>query len=132
MLYIQGNYLYEPDELFTINQTMMMPVVSIFRSGNLTEIKAHELFGPLTTALSVKTAMFYVGIVLALAGAGGFAYGFTNLRRAKRQIDEKSESIKISMQPQKKKSLKSKNLNAEDTEKSIKSDPRASKEEEVM
>lgn len=81
---MQANYFHEPDELFTYNQTCMLPVFAIYRSGNLTDTKADELFRPLTTALNIKMAIFYVGIVMLLLGAGGSAYGFINLRRVKK------------------------------------------------
>jgi hypothetical protein len=42
----------------------------------------------LTLALNVKTAIFYVGIVLALAGVGGFAYGLSNLKRLDRRAKQ--------------------------------------------
>ena len=35
-IFLQGNYYHEPDELFTYNQTSLLPVFSIYRSGNLT------------------------------------------------------------------------------------------------
>lgn len=85
----------------------MLPVFSIYRSGNLTEEKAHELFDPLTTALNVKTGIFYVGIVLTLIGLGVLVFGILNMRRIKNRNEqgelETKKSIKISMQEQKKK-----------------------------
>lgn len=59
----------------------MLPVFAIFRSGNLTQHKADELFKPLVTALSVKTTLFYIGIVFALVGAVGFGYGLTKKKQ---------------------------------------------------
>ena len=84
----------------------MLPVFAIYRSGNLTEEKANELFGPLTTALNVKTAFFYVGIVLTVVGLGVVIFGVLRLRRAtKSNVEKPKSSIKISMQPQVKQRL---------------------------
>ena len=63
------------------------------------------MFGPLTTAINVKTAMFYIGIVLTLIGVGLIVLGAINLRRIKKRNEDllSKKSIKISMQEQKKK-----------------------------
>lgn len=63
----------------------MLPVFAIYRSGNLTETKAGELFDPLTTALNIKSAIFYIGIMMTLLGIGGSTYGYINIRRLKRR-----------------------------------------------
>lgn len=85
----------------------MLPVFAVYRSGNLTEEKANELFGPLTTALNVKTAIFYIGIVLVLIGLGILVLGVLNIRRINRSNEEgvskNKQSIKISMQEQRRK-----------------------------
>lgn len=85
----------------------MLPVFAVYRSGNLTEEKANELFGPLTTALNVKTAIFYIGIVLVLVGLGILVLGVLNIRRINRSNEEgvskNKQSIKISMQEQRRK-----------------------------
>lgn len=62
----------------------MLPVFAIYRSGNLTQAEADKLFGPLVTALNVKTIIFYVGIVLTLIGLGLIVFGVLNFRRVKR------------------------------------------------
>lgn len=63
------------------------------------------MFKPLTTALNVKVAFFYVGIVLTLIGGGLTAFAIINLKKIKKQEEEGTvkRSIKISLQEQKKK-----------------------------
>ena len=73
----------------------MLPVFSLFRSGNLTQEKADELFQPLVTALNVKTALFYIGIVAALGGASACGYGFTKKKQIEKEIKEERRRSKL-------------------------------------
>lgn len=84
------------------NGPLFLPIFAVYRSGNLTADTAHKLFGTLKSALNAKTALFYIGIVLSLVGAAGAGYGFTNYKRVTRRVERVKNSIKISMQPQKK------------------------------
>ena len=80
-LYLQANYLYEPDDLYTYNQTSFLPVFSIYRAGNLTEEQANNLFGEMKVAFVFQGVMFYVGIFVAIGGAIGSGVGFHKLRK---------------------------------------------------
>lgn len=70
----------------------MLPVFSVYRSGNLTEAQADKLFSPLNFALNVKTALFYVGIVVALGGVTSFGYGLTKKKEMQKKM--KGENAK--------------------------------------
>lgn len=67
-LYLQANYFYEPDLLFTYPQACLLPVFTINRSGNLTQETADKLFQPLMDALQAKIYVFYIGIGVAVLG----------------------------------------------------------------
>jgi hypothetical protein len=42
---------------------MMMPVFSVYRSGNISSETVDDLFGDLKTALSAKRVIFLVGLI---------------------------------------------------------------------
>lgn len=71
----------------------MMPVFSIYRSGNLTEDQANKLFSPLKTAFSVSSALFYLGIIVGIVGCVVGVHGFTKLQELK---NKKKESLQDS------------------------------------
>jgi hypothetical protein len=43
-----------------------LPIFSIYRSGNLTEKKAAEIYADLNTALGVKVAIKFIGVALLI------------------------------------------------------------------
>lgn len=60
----------QPDILFSQREPVMLPVVSVYRSANLTEAKANELLGDLKTALAAPRKMILfsvVGLLLVIA-----------------------------------------------------------------
>jgi hypothetical protein len=48
----------------------MLPIFSLYRSGNLTEEKAKDLYAPLILGLKIESSMVYVGIGIAVASLG--------------------------------------------------------------
>jgi hypothetical protein len=92
-MYLQANFLYQPDELFTNNQTCMLPVFSVNRAGNLTEETANKYLSSLYTAFKVKTALLIVGIVVAVAGVIMFGFGVYRLKKLK--AEAKSDKVSL-------------------------------------
>jgi tetrahydromethanopterin S-methyltransferase subunit D len=77
----------------TYNQTMLIPVFAIFRSGNLTQKKADELFSELVTANTAKRVFMYLGIVVAALGGIGFALCFIKIKMiSKRELAENKQN----------------------------------------
>ena len=91
-LYLQANYLYEPDNLFTNNQSCLIPAFTVNRSGNLTESSAHKLLNPLKTALVAKIVIRWIGVAVAVLGAflSGFVLFKLNVLKKKREKKSKS------------------------------------------
>ncbi len=91
-IYLQNNYLQKQDPLYQYPIDVLLPIFSISRGGNLTEDKFHELYDPLMTAFTVKGAVVYVGIALAVIFIGLLV--FATLKR--RKIDSIDETRNIS------------------------------------
>jgi hypothetical protein len=71
----------------------MHPIFSINRAGNLTLEKFHELYDPLVTGLTVKTAVVYIGIVMMVVFLALLVVGTYCLRKIKKaEINDKKQS----------------------------------------
>lgn len=100
-IYLQNNYLQKQDPLYQYPTDVLLPIFSISRGGNLTEDKFHELYDPLVTAFSVKSAIVYVGIALAVVFIGLLV--FATLKRKKIGSVDETRNISqlgISLQEQ--------------------------------
>jgi hypothetical protein len=64
-IYLQTNYLFQMDELFERNQTMMLPIFSLWRSGNISDNAVDKYFGPIKDALKMKKYSIFIGMALA-------------------------------------------------------------------
>lgn len=80
-VYLQNNYLHQRDLLYDYPNDTMLPVFSVWRSGNLTEEKYKEIYAPLITALAVQASLKYVGIGLAVLAAAGLAWSTYKKRK---------------------------------------------------
>jgi hypothetical protein len=58
----------------------MIPVFSIYRSGNITESKANELLGALKTVSTIKQIFLYIGIVFSVLGFTWVMFSLIKLR----------------------------------------------------
>lgn len=80
-LYLQTSVLLPQDALFT-QPPRMLPVFTLYRSGNMTELVANDLLGDLKTALQAPKKL----VLLSLFGVAftGFLLACCGMRRAKR------------------------------------------------
>lgn len=80
-LYLQTNVLLPEDVLFT-QKSRMMPVFTLYRSGNMTEDVANDLLGDLKTALQAPKKL----VMLSLFGLAftGFLLACCGMRSGKR------------------------------------------------
>lgn len=78
--------MHEPDELFTYNQTCMLPVFTVNRAGNMTEETANKYLGPLVTALKVKAAVFVIGIISAVLGTLTMGFGVYKVTKLNKEL----------------------------------------------
>lgn len=61
VVYLQTNVLTSQDILF-VREPIMIPVFSLYRSGNITESSAKDLFGDLQFALAAKRKLLLIGL----------------------------------------------------------------------
>lgn len=59
----------------------MLPIFSVWRSGNLTEEKYREIYAPLIMAFAVKSSLIYVGIGLFVLATAGLIWSSSKKRR---------------------------------------------------
>lgn len=105
-IYLQTSYNFQMDELFERNQTLMLPVFSIWRAGNISDGAVEEYFGPLKIGFTIKRLTLPIGLTLSglclLIGIGVYLH----MKRAKKQetgtgaSERKDPELMISLQPQ--------------------------------
>lgn len=64
-IFLQTNCYVTPDLLFP-GEERMLPVFSLYRSGNISQEKAEELFGDLKTAIAAPRIMMLLGLIWLL------------------------------------------------------------------
>ena len=93
-IFLQSNYLYTPDLLFPEfeqeNTTMrMLPMFSVYRSGNISAEVVDEYFGDLRTAIAGERTIPLIGaFLLALS-----VFVFIVLKLGKKDLMEKKVSL---------------------------------------
>ena len=102
LVYLQTSYQFQMDELFERNQTMMLPISTIWSSGNITESAVEKYFGSLKIILKIKGLTLPIGLALAglslLIGLGVYL----RMRKLKKQegaVPDINPDLMISLQP---------------------------------
>ena len=76
-----------------------MPVFSTYRSGNITEEEANKLFSQLKVAITLKTVIFYIGLVIAIGSLIGTIFIWTRKKSLeKRMHGVKNKKLDMSLQ----------------------------------
>jgi hypothetical protein len=98
VLYLQSNYFYEKDDLFTQNQTYLLPVFSINRGGNFSEAGANKVFGLLKTGLTLKNVCLWLGIAMTVVTAILLVFFIIRYRRVVNAKPTDENEVLLSMQ----------------------------------
>ena len=76
-----------------------MPVCSTYRSGNITEEEANKLFSQLKVAITLKTVIFYIGLLIAIGSLIGTIFIWTRKKSLeKRMHGVKNKKLDMSLQ----------------------------------
>lgn len=66
----------------------MLPIFSLWRSGNITEEVANNLFGPLLVGLAAQTWIRYIGVVFLILSTGTLLYSINKRRTVEKNLKD--------------------------------------------